>query len=51
MGNMDVARAYRVDGVPSFFLIGTDGRIRGFLEGSAPYEAMSRGLEAVLAGR
>jgi thiol-disulfide isomerase/thioredoxin len=51
MGNMDVARAYRVDGVPSFFLIGSDGRIRGILVGSATYEAMSRGLEAVLAGR
>jgi thiol-disulfide isomerase/thioredoxin len=51
MGNMDVARPYRVDGVPSFFLIGSEGQIRGILVGSATYEAMSRGLEAVLAGR
>ena len=50
MGNMDVGRAYRVEGVPSFFLIGPDGRIREFLEGSTSYEVLSHALEAALGG-
>jgi thiol-disulfide isomerase/thioredoxin len=51
LGNQDVVQAYRLQGVPSFFLVRSDGRIAGFLEGSASYEAMFQGLEAFLVGR
>ncbi len=51
MGTQEVVRAYRLEGVPTFLLLASDGRIVGFREGSTSYEAMSRGLEAVLAGR
>ena len=51
MGNQGVIDAYRLDGVPSFFLVTRDGRIAGFQVGSTSYEAMSRGIESVLAGR
>lgn len=51
MGTQEVVRAYRLGGVPTFLLLASDGRIVGFREGSTSYEAMSRGLEAVLAGR
>lgn len=50
MGSQDVVRAYRLEGVPSFFLVRSDGRIAGFKEGSASFEVMREGLEAFLAG-
>jgi thiol-disulfide isomerase/thioredoxin len=49
IGNQETIDAYRLEGVPTFILVSPDGRIGGFLVGSASYEAMSRGIEAVLA--
>jgi thiol-disulfide isomerase/thioredoxin len=51
IGTQEIVRAYRLEGVPTFLLLTSDGRIVGFREGSTSYEAMSRGLEAVLAAR
>jgi thiol-disulfide isomerase/thioredoxin len=51
MGGEDVLRAYRLEGVPSFFLLTPDGRTLAFVEGSTTYETLRRGLEAVLEAR
>jgi len=50
LGSQDVVRVYGLEGVPSFFLVTGDGRIAGLLVGSTSYEAMSRGIEGLLAG-
>lgn len=51
MGGQETIDAYRLEGVPTFFLVTPDGWIGGFLVGSGTYEAMRQGIEAVLAGR
>jgi uncharacterized membrane protein/thiol-disulfide isomerase/thioredoxin len=50
MGSQETIDAYRLEGVPTFFLVTPDGRIGGFQVGSASYEAISQGIEAVLRG-
>jgi thiol-disulfide isomerase/thioredoxin len=51
MGSQETIDAYKLEGVPTFVLVTPDGRVAGLLVGSASYEAMSRGIEAVLAPR
>jgi thiol-disulfide isomerase/thioredoxin len=50
LGNDDTVRAYALEGVPTFVLLGPDGRIRGVQVGSCPYDALARAIEAVLRG-
>jgi thiol-disulfide isomerase/thioredoxin len=50
IGNQETIDAYKLEGVPTFVLVTPDGRVAGFLVGSASHEAMSQGIEAVLAG-
>jgi hypothetical protein len=50
MGSQETIDAYRLEGVPTFFLVTPDGWIGGFQVGSASYEAISQGIEAVLRG-
>jgi hypothetical protein len=50
MGSQEIIDAYKLEGVPSFFLVTPDGRIAGLIVGSASYEAISQGIEAVLRG-
>jgi hypothetical protein len=51
MGSQETIDAYRLEGVPTFVLMTPDGRVAGFLVGSASYEAMSREIDAVLGER
>jgi thiol-disulfide isomerase/thioredoxin len=51
MGSQETIDAYKLEGVPTFVLVTPDGRVASLLVGSASYEAMSRGIEAVLAPR
>jgi thiol-disulfide isomerase/thioredoxin len=45
LGNQETARAYALEGVPTFILLGPDGRIRGVQVGSCPYEEFARVIE------
>jgi thiol-disulfide isomerase/thioredoxin len=45
LGNQETARAYALEGVPTFVLLGPDGRIRGVQVGSCPYEEFLRAIE------
>jgi thiol-disulfide isomerase/thioredoxin len=47
LGNEETARAYALDGVPTFVLLGPDGRIRGVQVGSCPYEEFARAIEGL----
>jgi thiol-disulfide isomerase/thioredoxin len=51
LGSQKTIGAYRLEGVPTFFLVTPDGRIAGFQIGAAGYEAMSRAIETVLERR
>jgi thiol-disulfide isomerase/thioredoxin len=51
MGSQETIDAYKLEGVPTFVLMTPDGRVAGFLVGSASYEAMSREIDAVLGER
>jgi hypothetical protein len=51
LGNQTTIDAYRLEGVPTFFLVTPDGRIAAFRVGSTGYEAMSRAIETVLGRR
>jgi thiol-disulfide isomerase/thioredoxin len=46
LGTEATARAYSLEGVPTFLLLGPDGRIRGVQVGSCPYEEFVRAIEA-----
>jgi len=48
LGNDQTARAYALEGVPTFVLLGRDGRIRGVQVGSCAYENLARAIEAVI---
>ncbi|MFI5342235.1 MAG: TlpA family protein disulfide reductase [Candidatus Methylomirabilales bacterium] len=48
LGNEETVRAYELEGVPTFYLLGADGRIRGRQVGSSSYEELARALEAAL---
>ena len=48
LGNDETARAYALEGVPTFVLLGPDGRIRGVQVGSCPYEEFARAIEGAL---
>jgi thiol-disulfide isomerase/thioredoxin len=45
LGTQETARAYALEGVPTFLLLGPDGRIRGVQVGSCPYEEFVRAIE------
>ncbi len=49
VGNQSIADAYRLEGVPTFFLATKDGRIVKSQVGSTSYEAMRQLLEDLLA--
>jgi thiol-disulfide isomerase/thioredoxin len=51
MGSQETIDAYKLEGVPTFFLVTPDGRIAGLMVGSASYEAISQVIEAVLRER
>jgi thiol-disulfide isomerase/thioredoxin len=48
LGNNHTASAYALEGVPTFFLLGSDGRIRGVQVGSCPYDELARVIETLL---
>jgi hypothetical protein len=48
LGNDETARAYSLEGVPTFVLVGRDGRIRGVQVGSCDYDDLARAVEAVI---
>jgi thiol-disulfide isomerase/thioredoxin len=48
LGTEATARAYALEGVPTFLLLGPDGRIRGVQLGSCPYEEFVRAIEGAL---
>jgi hypothetical protein len=48
LGNQETVRAYGLEGVPTFYVLGADGRIRGRQVGSTGYEELAKTLEAVL---
>lgn len=50
LGNEETVRAYGLEGVPTFYVLGADGRIHGRQVGSAGYEELARALEAALRG-
>ncbi len=45
LGTEATARAYALEGVPTFLLLGPDGRIRGVQIGSCSYEEFVRAIE------
>jgi len=45
LGTQETARAYALEGVPTFLLLGSDGRIRGVQLGTCPYEEFVRVIE------
>ena len=45
LGTEATARDYALEGVPTFLLLGPDGRIRGVQVGSCPYEEFVRAIE------
>jgi thiol-disulfide isomerase/thioredoxin len=49
VGDDETARAYALEGVPTFVLLTPHGRIWGVQVGSAPYDAFVRAIEALLA--
>lgn len=51
MGNEQTLSAFRLEGVPTFFFVTPEGLIGGRQVGAASYEAISRGLEALLGER
>lgn len=48
LGDDNTVRAYALEGVPTFVLLGSDGRIRGVQVGSCAYEELARAIEAVI---
>lgn len=50
LGSEETVRAYGLEGVPTFYVLGADGRIHGRQVGSAGYEELARALEATLRG-
>jgi thiol-disulfide isomerase/thioredoxin len=48
LGDDHTARAYALEGVPTFFLLGPDGRIRGVQVGSCAYDDLARVIEALI---
>jgi hypothetical protein len=49
LGNDGVIQAYRLEGVPTFFLLSRTGGVCGMRVGTAPAEVLRQGLEMVLA--
>jgi thiol-disulfide isomerase/thioredoxin len=45
LGNEETAREYALQGVPTFVLLGPDGRIRGVQVGACPYDEFARAIE------
>jgi thiol-disulfide isomerase/thioredoxin len=48
LGKDETARAYALEGVPTFVLLGPDGRIRGVQVGACPYEELGTAIETLL---
>jgi hypothetical protein len=48
LGNEETVRAYGLEGVPTFYVLGAHGRIHGRQVGSAGYEELAKTLEAAL---
>jgi thiol-disulfide isomerase/thioredoxin len=48
LGNDHTASAYALEGVPTFFLLGSDGRARGVQVGSCPYDELASLIETLL---
>ena len=48
LGNDATARAYALEGVPTFVLLGPDGRIRGVQVGACPYDELGTAIETLL---
>lgn len=48
LGRDETARAYALEGVPTFVFLGPDGRIRGVQVGSCTYDDFVRTLEGAL---
>ena len=51
MGNQQVIDAYRLEGVPTFYLIMPDGRVAWSVVGSISYEDLVQKIDAILAQR
>ncbi len=49
LGSDGVIQAYRLEGVPTFFLLSRTGGVCGMRVGTAPAEVLRQGLEMVLA--
>jgi thiol-disulfide isomerase/thioredoxin len=45
LGKDETARAYALEGVPTFAFLGPDGRIRGVQVGSCPYEEFVQAIQ------
>lgn len=48
LGDDHTVRVYALEGVPTFVLLGPDGRIRGVQVGSCAYEDLARAIEDVI---
>jgi len=48
LGKDETARAYALEGVPTFVFLGPDGRIRGVQVGSCPYEEFVQAIQGAL---
>jgi len=48
LGNDATVRAYALEGVPTFLLLGPDGRIREVQIGACPYDEFAQAIEGVL---
>lgn len=48
LGNDATARAYALEGVPTFVLLGSDGRIREVQIGACSYDEFAQAIEGVL---
>lgn len=51
LGDDNTARAYALEGVPTFVLLVPDGRIRGIQVGSRPYEELATAIERLVGAR
>jgi thiol-disulfide isomerase/thioredoxin len=48
LGDDNTVRAYALGGVPTFLLLGPDGRIRGVQVGSCAYDDLARAIKALI---
>jgi thiol-disulfide isomerase/thioredoxin len=51
IGDDNTARVYTLEGVPTFLLLGPDGRIRATQVGSCPYDELAQVIQAVIGTR